>query len=231
MADFAPALRHGPITEVFPNVFMVTGSFRFNPVTLVTRNMTIVRQGTELAIINSVRLTPAGEAELEKLGRVKHLLRIGAFHGADDPYYKDRYQPALWAPDGIRHKGELHTDQELRPGATPIAGSTVFRFEKARQSEVAMLLEGGVLVACDSYQNWTTYDGCSFLAKMLMPVLGFGPTTIGGPWLKTMGPEVRADFERLMTLDWKHVIPGHGTVLKDKAKEGLTTAMNKARFG
>src|SRR5688572_6827527 len=90
MPDFLPAMPHGPITEVFPDVFVVEGGFQFAPGVRITRNMTVVRQGDELTIINSVRLTPDGEAELEKLGRVKHVVRIGAFHGADDPYYVDR---------------------------------------------------------------------------------------------------------------------------------------------
>ncbi len=185
----------GKINEVFPDVFHVEGGFRAAPGISITRNMTIVRQGGELTILNSVRLSPEGEAQLEKLGKVTHLVRVGAFHGADDPYYMHRFSPTLWAPPGIKHSGDLTTGRELVPGASPIEGSTVFAFARGKAPEVAILLErdGGVLITCDSYQNWTTFDGCSFAGRLMMRAMGFGPTLIGGPWTKAMGPDVRAD--------------------------------------
>lgn len=227
MADFPAAQGNGPITEVFPDVFLVRGNFRFAPGLRITRNMTIVRQGGELSLINSVRLTPESEAELAKLGKVTHLLRIGAFHGADDPYFVDRYHPTLWAPPRTRHLGGLKTDRELKPGDCPLEHTTVFAFDHGRLPEVALLLEreGGVLVTCDSYQNWTTFEGCSLLGKVMMRAMGFGPTLIGGPWAKQMRPAVRADFDRLLELPFRHLIPGHGTVLRDTAQPGLRTAI------
>ncbi|MBI2896410.1 MAG: hypothetical protein HYY06_22825 [Deltaproteobacteria bacterium] len=227
MSTFAPPMPHGPITEVYPDVFMVTGGFRFAPGLRITRNMTIVRQGSELVLVNSVRLTPEGETRLAELGKVKHLVRIGAFHDLDDPYYEDRFAPTLWAPPRTRHNGGLKTDQELRPGSSPISGSAIFAFERGKQPEAAILLEreGGILVTCDSYQNWTTFDGCSLLGRLMMRVMGFGPTLIGGPWTKYMGQDVKADFDRLLELPFRHLLPAHGTPLGDRAKEGLRTAI------
>jgi hypothetical protein len=80
---------------------------------------------------------------------------------------------------------------------------------------------------CDSYQNWTTLANCSWLARRVMPIMGFGPTVIGKPWVKAMGPAVRADFDRLATRPFTHLIPAHGTVLKDHAVAGLHTAIAK----
>lgn len=227
MTEFPAALPHGPITEVFPDVFMVTSGFRFAPLLSITRNMTIVRQGEELTIVNSARLSSEGEAQLEKLGKVKHLVRLGAFHGLDDPYYMNKYSPKLWAPPGMQHAPGLVTHQELRPGSSPIEKSSIFVFEHAAVAEGIINLEvqGGVLLTCDSYQNWTNFDGCSLLGRLMMKVMGFGPTLIGGPWAKKAGPEVRADFDRLLEEPFKHLIPGHGAVSRDKAKEGLKTAI------
>ncbi|HEY4157144.1 MAG TPA: hypothetical protein VGM29_03570, partial [Polyangiaceae bacterium] len=75
-----------------------------------------------------------------------------------------------------------------------------------------------------------TFDGCSFLGKWLTRAMGFGPTLIGAPWLKAMGPAVRADFERLLETPFAHLIPAHGTVLKDDAHAGLERAIAH-RFG
>jgi len=55
----------------------------------------------------------------------------------------------------------------------------------------------------------------------MMKAMGFGPTLVGGPWAKRMGPEVRADFGRLEGLPFRSLIPAHGTVLRDDAKAGL----------
>ena len=57
MSDTAlPAAQpHGPLVEVFPDVWQVTGSFGFGPGLRIPRNMTVVRQGDELVIVNTVR--------------------------------------------------------------------------------------------------------------------------------------------------------------------------------
>lgn len=229
MADHPPAMPHGPIREVFPDVFVVTGGFRMGPGVTIPRNMTIVRQGTELTLINSVRLTPEGEAELEALGTPKHLVRIGAGHGADDPYYVQRRGLTLWAPPKMRHRGGLRAE-ELTEGSSPIAKSRVFTFVGGIAPEGALLLDGGVLVTCDSFQHWETFDGCSFLGKVSAKALGFGPAVIGTIWAKRMGPGIREDFERLRELPFSHVISGHGEVLRDRAREELERAITK-RYG
>jgi hypothetical protein len=227
MADFRPAEKHGPITEIFPDVFFVTGGHRFSGAMMITKNMFIVRKGGELTIISTMRLSPEGEAELEKLGKVKHVVRIGGFHGADDPYYVHRFSPTFWSPPKL--EGVAKKDQTLAPGSSPIDDADVFVFESGAMPEAAIILnrEGGVLMTSDSLQNWTTFDGCSFLARAMMPLLGFGPTVIGGPWYKKQGPSIRADFERLAEREFTHVFPGHGTVLKNDAKAGLKKAMAK----
>jgi hypothetical protein len=85
-----PLLPHGPIEEVFPDVFLVRGSFAPSRGIRFDRNMTIVRKGGELVVLNSVRLSDDGEAQLAKLGKLKHVVRLGAFHGADDGYFVER---------------------------------------------------------------------------------------------------------------------------------------------
>jgi hypothetical protein len=229
MADFPAALPHGPLREIFPDIFFVTGTFRLAPLLTFPRNMTVVRRGSSLTVLNSVRLDAQGEAALAKLGKVEHVVRVGHFHGLDDPYYVDRFGATLWAPPGIHG---LTGARELGPGKTPIEGSTVFLFEKGKIGEAVILLDvdGGVIITCDSYQNWTSLDGCSLLAKGVIKAMGFGPKHIGGPWTKAMGPAVREDFDRLLALPWQHLVPSHGTVLCDSAKDGLREALVK-RFG
>src|SRR5262245_22869612 len=115
-STFVPAMPHGAIEEVFPDTFFVQGTTRpnFNGLNWqFSRNMTILREGEALTLVNSVRLDDAGLAALERLGRVTNLVKIGAFHGYDDPFYVDRYRPRLWALPGATHEGGLKTDVEL----------------------------------------------------------------------------------------------------------------------
>jgi hypothetical protein len=229
---FAPALSHGPIVEVFADIFQVTGSFRMGPGVVITRNMTILRQAGELTLVNSVRLTPAGLAELDKLGKVTNLMKIGAFHGMDDPFYVDRYQPKFWAPPGVRHSAGLQHTADLTDGLEPLPNTSVFAFAHGKHPEVALIIarHGGLLLTCDSLQNWTSFAGASLLAKVVLSVLGFGPKHIGGPWTKAMGPGVQQDLVRLLDMPFATLLPAHGTVLRDHAKEGLREAITK-RFG
>jgi len=206
---------HGKLDEVFDNVFVVRSSFRAGAGITFDRNMTVVRDGGELVVIGSARLTDAGEAELDKLGKVKHVVRVAAFHGADDPYYVERYGAKLWKP---------------ADAAAPIG--TVFSFEKGNHPETAVLLPhaGGVLVTGDSFQNWTDLSTCSFLARTMMPLMGFKGPVVGGPWLKKMGTAIRADYDRLFAMSFKHAIPGHGTVVRDTGPDAIRAAVAKAKL-
>jgi hypothetical protein len=64
------------------------------PFTYITRSMIIVKSGDEVAVLNTVRLDSAGEAALDKLGRVSHIVNLTANHGCDDPYFVHKYPSA-----------------------------------------------------------------------------------------------------------------------------------------
>jgi hypothetical protein len=228
MPDFRPAYPHGSFEEVFPNLFFLRGRLRLAPAVSITRNMVVVRQGDELVLVNSVRLTEAGEQELERLGKVRHLVRLGFAHGADDAYFVHRYAPTFWAPEGQRHARGLNPDHVLREGQSPLEGASVFPFGRGQQPEAVLLLaqQGGVAIACDSYQNWTSFDGCSPIAKLMLHAMGFRPTMIGGPWARYMGADVKKDFESLLEREFSHLLPAHGEPLRDTAREGLRIAIS-----
>lgn len=86
-ADFKPfQAPHGPITEVFPDIFQVRGTSNMGPMR-ITRNMTIVRHKGALTLINTVRLSDEGLRELEALGRIENVMKVAGLHGIDDPFY------------------------------------------------------------------------------------------------------------------------------------------------
>jgi hypothetical protein len=62
--------------------------------------------------------------------------------------------------------------------------------------------------------------------------MGFKLTLlIGGPWLKRVTPKggsLAADFERLLRLDFEHIVGAHGELLHDAAQPMLKAAIAKA---
>ncbi|WP_114287969.1 hypothetical protein [Candidatus Halocynthiibacter alkanivorans] len=86
MPDFPEQLPHGPLEEVFPDVFVVKGQIRIeaNQIHEFSRNMTVIRDGGALTLINTIRLDDAGLDALDALGLVRHIVKLGAYHGRDD---------------------------------------------------------------------------------------------------------------------------------------------------
>ncbi len=232
---YPPALPHDPPVEVFPDVFLVRGSYRANRLLRFGRNMVVVRNGDELSVINSVRLSAAGERQLDALGNVRHVLRLGYFHGCDDRYYVDRYQATFWAPQGSRTEpgpaaGRLLEDA----GDLPFPDARVLLFGHSRHPEAVILLEqhGGILVTCDCLQHYADRRFNSLLTSIMMPLMGFPLRMLVGPvWLKVMTPEgksLQADFARLAALNFDHLISGHGSMCKGGAREKVHSAIDKA---
>jgi hypothetical protein len=239
MSDrFRPAQPHGPLKEVFDNVFFVTGGFRMGPGVVIARNMVVVRTGDELTLLNAIRLSDEGMAELDKLGRVKHVMRLGFFHGADDPYYFARYPEARsWSG---KRMVPVHVEDDARMdivegGELPI-DAKAFRFHGGDFDEAALVLprDGGVLVTCDAVQNWTSTEGCNFLGGVMMKAMGFiEPAKVGPVWVKRMHPATKgkalhAEFERLASLEFQHLLSAHGTPLMNNARNLLRASVERA---
>ncbi|MYM64902.1 hypothetical protein [Pseudomaricurvus sp. HS19] len=223
-AQFPPALGHGPVEEIFPNVFFVTGAME----TVLqgmdwafSRNMTVVRDGERLIIFNSVRLTDEALAGLDSLGRVTDVVRLGALHGRDDPFYVDRYQANYWALPEMIHESGLQATHTLAPDSLPLADAGLFVFETTKIPEAVVLLkrEGGIAIACDALQNWLAPDQFfSDASSELMQQMGFfTPANIGPVWMQAAEPAA-GDFVRLAEIPFSHALCGHGEPLRDSAQ-------------
>lgn len=225
---FPEALPHGPIRELFDGVFFVTGQMQtsfpeFPDVDWsFNRNMIIVRDEDELTLINSVRLTEEGLEQLEALGRVTHLVQIGALHTRDDPFYAKRYSPTFWTVPGIEHQ-ELDIDHRLLPmGPTPFLDCSVFLFDTTELPEGVLIIErdGGIAVGCDAIQNWTEPDEHFTDATTdLMTELGFFQEANFGPLFMMRSKPGASDFQRLLEMPFRHALCGHGDPLLDIAHE------------
>ena len=229
MSELPPALPHGRLEEVLSGVFFVTGTTRpkfMGKQWQFSRNMTVLCEGDSLTLVNTVRLDDAGLAALDALGKVEHVVKLGAFHGLDDAFYVGRYQAALWALPGMEHEHGLETTHPLTVGgATPVTDASLFVFETSSKPEGVLLVDrdGGILISCDSLQNWVEpdeyFDEPS--AKMMGDQGFFRPANVGPGWKMSCEPKAD-DFARLKRLSFRHLLSAHGVPLKDQAHQQLS---------
>jgi hypothetical protein len=228
------ALPHDSLSEVFPDVFFVTGMMKTVLMGVpwqFSRNMIVVRDGDALTLINSIRLNETGLAELESLGRVANVVKIGSMHGRDDAFYRQRYNVKFWAIAGMTHEHGLMADGQLQPrGKMPFDDCSVFVFRTTKQPEGILNIgrAGGILVSCDSLQNWLAPDRFfSDESRHLMTEMGFfQPANVGPLWMRTNEPQ-REDFVRLCELSFRHALCGHGEPLRESAKEAFAARIEK----
>ena len=118
----------GTLQQVFDDVWWAWGTTRVGPGILFPRSMAIVREQGALVVIHPVLMPAAEQKKIEALGPIGHVVRLGAFHGMDDPAYVERYAPTTWAPPGVDLAPGVKIDRELRPGVDlPLAGASCSR--------------------------------------------------------------------------------------------------------
>ncbi|MBW2524342.1 MAG: hypothetical protein JRI23_09215 [Deltaproteobacteria bacterium] len=232
MADHPAPQPHGPIEKIFDDLYWVQGTMRMGPGMRISRNMVLLREEGEVTVLNPVRLDELAETQLERIGAVKHIVRLGYFHGLDDRYYVERFGAKLWCQAGSDHYSEPRPDVVLSESTElPVSYAKLFVFQQSKHPECAVLVQrgGGLLVTCDSVQHHVDGTRCSLMAKVVMHLMGFmKPMNIGPPWKKRMSPEggsLRSDFERLLELEFDLAVGGHGTVCRGGARQHLQSTV------
>jgi hypothetical protein len=231
---YSPAWPHSPLQEIFPNIFFVTGTniTNYKGIDLQhSRNMVIVRRGSELSLINTVRLDEQRLTALDKLGKVNNIIRIGAFHGRDDAFYLDRYKATLWAIEGMTHADDRPTDSLLKPGeGMPFSGCSFLPFETSKFPEGVLLIkqDGGILVTCDSIKNWTAPDPyfSEATAALYQQQGFFGTASISNIWKQTTQVQA-SDFEKLLAMPFKHLLSAHGEPLRHQAHDRVAISVKE----
>ncbi len=230
---YPPAYPHDPIREIYPGVFLLQGSIRMGPGLWMNRNMVILQNGAELTLINPVRLDEQGLAALDSLGRVRRIIRLGDFHGLDDPFYLHRYECAFWAQPGQEtYKAPVATTEIEAGAAGPVENSEFFIFKTALYPEAALLLkQHRLLITTDSIQYHADWRYFSCFTRLVFMLLGFKVgLNIGGPWLKRVTPKGKTledDFTGLLVLDFDAVIAAHGALLDAGAKTLLRSELQR----
>lgn len=228
---------HGHIEKIFPDIYFVMGTNKtvHDGVELQhSCSMVIVRDGNELTLINTIKLTAEGLKELDALGIVKNVVRIGAFHGKNDAFYIDRYDAKFWALEGMVDQHGKHTDVVLTAdGPTPFPRCTVITFETSKHPEAMLYIDtnDGILVTCDSIKNWIEADEyfSPETTKLYREQGQFGMAQLSSIWLKACDTK-RSDFDKLESISFKHLISAHGNPLLNNAYDHIKTSLDSVKF-
>lgn len=231
--SYAPAYAHDSLIEIFPNIYLLRGSIHMGFGLRMNRNMIVIKQNSDLTLINPVRMSTAGLNQLNQLGHVKNVIRLGDFHGLDDQFYIDTYQAHFWSQSNHTNYPELSPNTSINTSTvSPIHDSEIFIFETALYPEAALLIKSvKLLITTDSVQYWSDWKYMSFPTKIILWLMGFRVGLfLGGPWLKRVTPKdknLESDFEQLLNLEFEHLVAAHGTVLMTNAKQQLMEVVKR----
>ncbi len=239
--NYPSALPHDLPKQIAEDVFVVHGCVKPSAVVRFSRNMAIVRDKGELTLINPVRMNEAGLAELDKLGKVAHVMRLVPSHGMDDPFYVDRYDAEFWSfEDGTIYSEPKITQPLIEGGALPFSNAKLFVFKHLHQSEAAIVLQPsaevaggrdkGLLLTGDAVQSYASYPHTNWLARKVLPLMGFTKETIiPKMWLK-MAVEnregIKDELKRLLELDFDQLLAAHGTFVEKNARTEVQRAFD-----
>ncbi|MAD44236.1 MAG: hypothetical protein CMH98_04450 [Oceanospirillaceae bacterium] len=213
----------GRIQALFNDVYWVAGD---QPGQRGARqpNMIIIRDGHQLILINPVRLSPLQERNLEHLGRIAHIVRLGDRPSADEHHYRTRYRPKLWALPGQIDKPR---HQILKEDAfLPVPGAQLVKFHYTCRSEAVLLLERhGLLLTSESFQFLGCWPQLTLREQLTMRLQGFHKgMNLSRHWLREVTPKdfsLADDLSRLRQLDFDSLLAAHGTPLLQGAKRAV----------
>lgn len=233
----APLLPHGELQPLFDNIWFIQGQVKM-PMKMpakISRSMTIYKNpdNAELTLINSMRLSAEGLKELEKLGPITNVIRIGGFHGRDDLFYQRNFKAKIFAIQGQTYSRSMDAPASLDDGYMkpdvwvsqashlPIENCKLKIFSSSTPPEAAILIEkyDGILVTADSLQNTPKPDKfVNFPMKIIMKKFGFWQAYNVGPgWVQFAKPRA-GDIRSIMEFKFEHVLPGHGEAVIGNAK-------------
>lgn len=221
----------------------------------INRNMVIIENKGDLTVIDPLKLTAEGTQKIAKLGRVKHIVRLGSSPHAylEDGYYLELYPYSLrWAPGTFTENSKsrsLPIDRQLKDkGTAPVPGCRVFVFQHTSQPEAVLLLErqsnGNLLITggCLQSQKQNEFVNTPTVAKMKLNGLLESDVVVSPPWLKVIGPpptagiqiqknhmkNMRKDFQRLLGLRFNRLLSTSGNLVKYSAYEAAILAVEFA---
>lgn len=212
------------IKQVFPNVYIIGGSYNMGMGTLIGRTMTLYKDGNNLIIFNSLRVSEALEAEILKLGTIKHVVRMADGHGCDDAYYVDKFKPTYWSMDSFKPlpTGLLPNDETISEDNLPLPGMKLAVLESKKECTFWIPDHGGTIITADIVQNTVEIPiHASWLGENVLRFGGFlGECNCAAPvWKLIHGKKHAETAKQILSWNFENVLPGHGDAKVGGAKE------------
>lgn len=230
-SELPNALAHGKIEKLIENVYFVLGTnivMHDGRRIQTSRTMTIIKENETLTLINSIRLNDISLHDLEKLGKIKNIIRLGAFHGRDDAFYQKTYQAKLWAFSQMDFNHGEVLDYDLSK-SLPLSHAKIFIFKSTKFIEALLLIKksASILVSCDSIKNWQMKDQyfSDETFEMIKTAGSCGPAKIDKTWLDAMHPS-REELKAIGNLDFSILISAHGLPLIHNAKQTVLSSVD-----
>ncbi|KAA8495735.1 hypothetical protein FVE85_1890 [Porphyridium purpureum] len=239
-----PPLGNGPLKALCENVWVVGGLFKLPlPFTCITRNMIVLREKDELALVGCVRLDEATEAELLKLGKIVHVIALCHSHGCDDTYYVEKFGATYWNNARMKHPNENLKGKNFME-STPFQNMQFYELlcvinpAKPTNSENVLVWKPradspGILVCMDILQgegppNEDTFDcegaPATMLAKVISYFMGFTIHGTPGVFFSLVArpncmEDYGKDLDAIEAMDFDMAAVGHGLCFSRNAKK------------
>lgn len=198
MNEYFPLLPHGKLQNILPGIYTVQGSMRLFGLFRYSRSMTILCDKKRIGLLNPVRVDEDTLEEIEKIGDINYIFKIGQLHSVDIPFYMDRFSPELWInpsdPFLSKYPDALSFEDEKK--IPLLAGKVkVITDSNIAESVIFTPEHGGCLHSCDAFVNMGVDPYHNLLTAFLSRFLP-KPTYIGPNWVKIAKPP--EDFHKVM---------------------------------
>ena len=215
-------LPHGPLTQLAPRVWQVTGTLKGNP---LPRNMTLWKMDSGgLWVHSAVACDDATMTEIEGIGRPEVLVVPNGFHRVDARVWKERFPDIrVVSPEASRAKVEEKVKVDGLD--TEVLGVTTHTAAGVKDTEHVYEVDAGAgsaLIMCDLLFNLPHLPGVSgFVLRMLGSTGSFGITGVGKMLMMTDKKALKGWLlQESQEPDLALVCVSHGEpVLADAAKK------------
>ncbi len=236
-----PVTKHSPHPEVVVpgRVWTVRGATKVKKHVDFPATMTIIKDvpSGDLVLINTLRFDDAMNDQILALAGSRssriHVVRLGAYHGRYDSFWKLTYADrcTLWTLPGHKMQSGVSADCELTAKSLPVSDGSLFVFDLPRPEGVLIVRcneqgrgRGGgdsvrkVAVFCDAVLNISSLEFCGALWRPMLRMMGFckavhGPEPSWSTWMVEMSSrgKVMSEYERLVREhEFESYVSGHG---------------------
>lgn len=219
-------LPHGPIVELAPRLWQVTGSL---PNMALPRNMTLWRMDDGRLLVHSaVALDDARMKDIEDLGEPGVMVVPGFGHRLDAAVWRERYPlMRVVCPDGSRAKIEKKV--KVDGSDTGLSGVTVHTLDGLAPFEHAYEVDAGgtrAVLFNDALFNLSHLPGIGgFVLRVLGSTGAFGITRIAKHFLMKSSTAYKTFLARLSERsDLGILTVSHGAPLRGNVSEKLAEA-------